>query len=134
MVKYNRGDTMAKKKRSYTGYGEGTIFYSNSQKKWMGQINIGNDENGKVKRKSVYGKTPEEVKAKLQQIRFEIYTGDFVEVSNITFYQLEKQILDDKLAMNEFQKQTYYRHLDELKMLDAINNIPLQKINYSMLK
>jgi hypothetical protein len=125
---------MAKKKKPITGYGEGTIFYSNSQKKWMGQINTGRDENGKMKRKSVYGKTPEEVKAKLQQIRFEIYIGDFVEVSNITFEQLEKQILDDKLAMNEFQEQTYYRHLETLNTLKLISKQPLQKINYSMLK
>ena len=37
---------MSKKKRAYTGYGEGTIFYSNSKNKWMGQINIGKDEKG----------------------------------------------------------------------------------------
>lgn len=127
-------DPKKKSRKAETAYGDGTIFYSNSQKKWMGQMNIGRDENGKMKRKSVYGKTAEEVKAKLQQIKYDIYTGDFVEISNITFEQLEKQILDDKFAINEFQEQTYFRHLETLKILKSISHYPIQKINYSMLK
>ena len=115
-------------------YGEGTIFFSNTQNKWMGQINIGRGDDGKMKRKTVYGKTADEVKSKLQQVRFDIYTGDFVHPSSITFEQLEKQVLDDKLAMNEIQEQTYHRHMETLKRMESINKIPLQKINYSMLK
>ena len=122
------------KKNPITGYGEGTIFFSNTQNKWMGQINIGRGDDGKMKRKTVYGKTAEEVKSKLQQVRYDIYTGDFVHPSSITFEQLEKQILDDKLAMNEIQEQTYHRHMETLKRLASINKQPLQKINYSMLK
>lgn len=128
---------MPKKKqnlRSRTGYGEGTIFYSNVKEKWMGQINVGKGEDGKIKRKSVTGNSPDEVKQKLKQIEYEIYTGSFIDESTITFEQLEKQILDDRFALNEFQEQTYFRHLETLKMLKSINNIPLQEINYSMLK
>lgn len=125
---------MGRKKKPITGYGEGTIFFSNTQNKWMGQINIGRGDDGKMKRKTVYGKTADEVKSKLQQVRYDIFTGDFVHPSNITFEQLEKQILDDKLAMNEIQEQTYHRHMETLKRMESINKIPLQKINYSMLK
>ena len=125
---------MGRKKKPITGYGEGTIFFSNTQNKWMGQINIGRGDDGKMKRKTVYGKTADEVKSKLQQVRFDIYTGDFVHPSSITFEQLEKQVLDDKLAMNEIQEQTYHRHMETLKRLASINKQPLQKINYSMLK
>ena len=100
----------------------------------MGQINIGRGDDGKMKRKTVYGKTADEVKSKLQQVRYDIYTGDFVHPSSITFEQLEKQVLDDKLVMNEIQEQTYHRHIETLKRLASINKKPLQKINYSMLK
>lgn len=58
---------MPKKKqnlRSRTGYGEGTIFYSNVKEKWMGQINVGKGEDGKIKRKSVTGNSPDEVNQK----------------------------------------------------------------------
>lgn len=131
---YERKLYMGRKKKPITGYGEGTIFFSNTQNKWMGQINIGRGDDGKMKRKTVYGKTADEVKSKLQQVRYDIFTRDFVHPSNITFEQLEKQILDDKLAMNEIQEQTYHRHMETLKRMASINKIPLQKINYSMLK
>ena len=116
---------MGRKPKVQMDYGDGTIFYSNSQKKWMGQINVGRDENGKIKRKTVYGKTAEEVKEKLNQIKYSIYSGTFIDISHITFYQLAKQMQDDKLAMNEIQEQTYYRNLETLKLTAAINNVPL---------
>lgn len=121
-------------KKSKANYGDGTIFFSNSKNKWMGQINVGLDENGKMKRKSVTGNSQQEVREKLNQIKFEIYSGTFVDSSQITFEQLMKQIIEDKLAMNEIQEQTAARHLETLKMLKDISYLPLQRINYSMLK
>ena len=57
---------MAKRKPKNI-YGEGSIFYSNIKQKWMAQINVGKDENGKVIRKSVIADTQEEVKTKLDE-------------------------------------------------------------------
>ena len=124
---------MAKKKPKNV-YGEGSIFYSNVKKKWMAQINVGKDENGKVKRRSFTGNTPEEVAAKLQQVKYEIYTGDFIDVSHITFDQLAHQVIEDKLNMNEYQQQTYFRDIETLKMCGMISDIPIQQIDYNMLK
>lgn len=121
-------------KKSKANYGDGTIFFSNSKNKWMGQINVGLDENGKMKRKSVTGNSQQEVREKLNQIKFEIYSGTFVDSSHITFEQLMKQIIEDKLEMNEIQEQTAARHLETLKVLKPIHDVPLQNINYSMLK
>lgn len=124
---------MAKKKPKNV-YGEGSIFYSNVKKKWMAQINVGKDENGKVKRRSFTGNTPEEVAAKLQQVKYEIYTGDFIDVSHITFDQLAHQVIEDKLNMNEYQQQTYFRDIETLKMCGMISDVPIQQIDYNMLK
>ena len=124
---------MAKKKPKNV-YGEGSIFYSNVKKKWMAQINVGKDENGKVKRRSFTGNTPEEVAAKLQQVKYEIYTGDFIDVSHITFGQLAHQVIEDKLNMNEYQQQTYFRDIETLKMCGMISDVPIQQIDYNMLK
>lgn len=121
-------------KKSKANYGDGTIFFSNSKNKWMGQINVGKDENGKTKRKTVTGNSQQEVREKLNQIKFDIYSGMFVDSSHITFEQLMKQIIEDKLSMNEIQEQTAARHLDTLKMIKDISYLPLQSINYSMLK
>ena len=49
MKSNGRSNIMAKKKPKNV-YGEGSIFYSNVKKKWMAQINVGKDENGKFKR------------------------------------------------------------------------------------
>ena len=124
---------MAKKKPKNV-YGEGSIFYSNVKKKWMAQINVGKDENGKPKRHSFTGNTPEEVAAKLQQVKYEIYTGDFIDVSHITFDQLAHQVIEDKLNMNEYQQQTYFRDIETLKMCGMISDVPIQQIDYNMLK
>ena len=124
---------MAKKKPKNV-YGEGSIFYSNVKKKWMAQINVGKDENGKVKRRSFTGNTHEEVAAKLQQVKYEIYTGDFIDVSHITFDQLAHQVIEDKLNMNEYQQQTYFRDIETLKMCGMISDVPIQHIDYNMLK
>ena len=124
---------MAKKKPKNV-YGEGSIFYSNVKKKWMAQINVGKDENGKPKRHFLTGNTSEEVAAKLQQVKYEIYTGDFIDVSHITFDQLAHQVIEDKLNMNEYQQQTYFRDIETLKMCGMISDVPIQQIDYNMLK
>lgn len=133
MKSNGRSNIMAKKKQKNV-YGEGSIFYSNVKKKWMAQINVGKDENGKVKRRSFTGNTHEEVAAKLQQVKYEIYTGDFIDVSHITFDQLAHQVIEDKLNMNEYQQQTYFRDIETLKMCGMISDVPIQQIDYNMLK
>lgn len=133
MKSNGRSNIMAKKKPKNV-YGEGSIFYSNVKKKWMAQINVGKDENGKVKRRSFTGNTYEEVAAKLQQVKYEIYTGDFIDVSHITFDQLAHQVIEDKLNMNEYQQQTYFRDIETLKMCGMISDVPIQQIDYNMLK
>lgn len=133
MKSNGRSNIMAKKKPKNV-YGEGSIFYSNVKKKWMAQINVGKDENGKVKRRSFTGNTPEEVAAKLQQVKYEIYTSDFIDVSHITFDQLAHQVIEDKLNMNEYQQQTYFRDIETLKMCGMISDVPIQQIDYNMLK
>lgn len=133
MKSNGRSNIMAKKKPKNV-YGEGSIFYSNVKKKWMAQINVGKDENCKVKRRSFTGNTPEEVAAKLQQVKYEIYTGDFIDVSHITFDQLAHQVIEDKLNMNEYQQQTYFRDIETLKMCGMISDVPIQQIDYNMLK
>ena len=100
----------------------------------MAQINLGFDSNGVRKRKTIIGNTPNEVKEELRKVKNDMYTGKFVSANNITFGQITKQILDEKLAMNEIQKQTYSRHLETMKHFKDINDIPIQKIDSTMLK
>lgn len=114
--------------------GDGAVYFSDTKNKWVGQITLGYDESGNRKRKTVYGSTKSEVKQKLRQIEIGIYTGDFVDKSNITIYQLAKQILDDDYNSNLIKENTYYRHLETLRRLKDIYNTPLQKATELQIK
>ena len=125
---------MAKAKKPKNHYGHGSIFYIDSKKKWMGQLDLGKDENGKRIRKTVLGDSPEEVEEKMQKVKFDVYSGKFVDASTVTFKQLMMQMLNEKRAMNEIQEQTYFRHIETLKQCAPINDIPIQKVDTTMLK
>jgi hypothetical protein len=45
------------------GNGEGSIYYRNSDRKWVGSVTL-----GKGKRKVIYGKTRKEVQEKLKVV------------------------------------------------------------------
>ncbi len=114
--------------------GDGSVFYDEKRGMYVGQIGLGADENGKHKRKTVYGTTKAEVMEKLKSVEFQVYTGTFVDVSHITIYHLAKQILDDKLNQGEFQAPTYYRNIATLKLLKDIYNTPLQSANETQIR
>ena len=114
--------------------GEHSIFFDKTNNKYKGQIVVGYYNDGRVKRKSVFGKTQTEVKQKLKQIELGIMSDTFVDESSITIYQLAKQIQDDKLAFNEIKPATYHRNIETLKRLKPIYMTPIQKANVTLLK
>jgi len=114
--------------------GDNSIFYDNTKKCYKGQIVIGYYADGRVKRKSVFGKNPTEVKKKLKQIELGIMSDTFVDENSITIYHLAKQMQDDKLNYNEIKPTTYYRNLETLKLLKDIYMTPIQKANETLLK
>lgn len=113
--------------------GDGSIYFDERKKRFIGQIANGYDENGKRKRVTVSGKTKQEVLEKIKNIDYKIFSGTFVDKSDITVYHLAKQLLDDKLNQNEIQQPTYYRHLETLKILAPIYNTPLQGVSEMLL-
>ncbi len=114
--------------------GDGAIYLDEKRGLYVGQITLGFDEKGKRKRKTVYGSTKAEVRSKLKNIEFQVYTGTFVDKSDISIYHLAKQILDDKLNQNEIKQSTYYRHMETLKALKPIYNTPLQNANETQIR
>lgn len=114
--------------------GDGALYYDKTKKIYRGQIVIGYDENGKQKRKSVSGKNPTEVKQKLKQIEYKVFSGDFIDESNITIYHLAKQMIDDRLNNNEVTQSTYNCNMQTLKRLKPIYNTPLQQANETQIR
>ncbi len=121
---------MAKRRAS----GDGAIYFDEKRNVFVGQVTMGRDEKGKRKRKTIYGKTKTEVKDKLKNIQFQVFTGTFVDKSGITIYHLAKQILDDKLNENRIKEASYFRHSETLKILKPIYNTPLQAVNETQLR
>lgn len=114
--------------------GDGSVYYDKKKKIYRGQVVIGYDENGKQKRKSVSGKNPTEVKQKLKQIEYKVFSGDFIDESNITIYHLAKQMIDDRLNNNEVTQSTYNCNMQTLKRLKPIYNTPLQQANETQIR
>ena len=114
--------------------GDGAIYYDESRKLYVGQITVGVDENGKRKRKTVYGKTKTEAQKKIKAVEFQIYEGTFVNASGVTLYAMAKQLLDDKLNQGEIKEPTYHRHVETLKRLAKISGTPLQALTETQIK
>ena len=109
--------------------GEGTIYFSASKNRWVGQITLGVQEDGKLFRVTRYGKTQKEVRDKLKQAELMHQTGTLLEKSKLSIYDIVKVMLDEKLALNEIKEATYYRHIETLKSLESISHIPIQQLN-----
>lgn len=120
-----------KKKRAN---GEGSIYYNEKKRLYIGQVVMGYDENGKIKRKSVSADNKTEVRQRMKQIELQIFNGEFIDESSITIYNLAFQMIIDKYNMNEINENTYHTHLCTLKRLKPIYNTPLQQANETQIR
>lgn len=116
-------------------YGNGSIYFSEQKNKWVGQIKVGIKADGKVNRRTVYGKTKKEVKEKIKRIQAEVITGVYKQPSELTIPDLANIINDNKKALNQIGDTAYGRNKDTIKIIakDHIASVPIQKINEAML-
>ena len=89
------------------GNGEGTIYYSEKLKRWCGQVSLGTKDDGKLRRKTVYGKTRKDVKDKILSLQ----TTPVVDKVSTTVSELAKEIIEDKFKLNEINENSYKRCL-----------------------
>lgn len=118
------------------GNGEGTIYYSEKLNKWVGQFTVGRKADGRLNRKSVYGNTRKEVKEKMTKALAEVQSDTYIEKSDITLYELAKEIIEDKKNSNEVNLNTYKRLTYTLGYIKDgdIGDIPIQKITAKQIK
>lgn len=121
------------------GNGEGTIFKRtiNGKILWVTEYTIAMyDKTGKRKRKTIYGKTRQEVKTKLEKIITELNTDTYVDKSKVTFYDIANEFIDTAYKMNKLKESSYSRKLHTLKNISThyIANMELQKITENDLK
>ena len=87
---------MAKRRR---GRGEGSI-YQRSDGRWCGALTTGADENGKLKRRVVYGRTRRDVADKLARLNADSITGTLTEPNRITVGEYLNRWLRDDVAQS----------------------------------
>lgn len=114
------------------GNGEGSIFYSEKLGRWVGQFTAGRKDNGKLNRKSVYGKTRKEVKEKVTKALAEIQNQTFIEKDDITINEIVNKIIEDKFKANKIKEVTYLRNIGTAKILAKLNiaTKPIQSITF----
>lgn len=114
------------------GNGEGTIYkrVNNGKTLWCMQYTLGRTQDGKLKRKTVYGKTREEVRDKYNKLLVELGTNSYVDKSLATFHQIAMSIIDDGYDFNKLNQNSYIRKKSTLARIDKhyISNMPIQKI------
>lgn len=119
------------KKIKKRGNGEGTIYYSERLKRWVGQYT---KEDGM--RGSVYDTTREKCKDKLYKKIQDIKEGKYTEKTDITIAQLGKELLDLHYGTNMISDNTYLRNVGTLNIIKGskIGNIQVQKVTRSQLQ
>jgi hypothetical protein len=109
---------------SKRGNGEGSIYYRNSDGKWIGSVTL-----DKGKRKVFYGKTRKEVQEKLKRVLLEQQQGTLI----ITAPQTVSQFLTDWLEnthRRRIRPRTYewYREAVDLHIIPSLGRYQLQKL------
>ena len=101
-----------------------------------GQITLGINPNGKIKRKTVYGKTRKDVKEKMDKIIIDIGTNKYVDRSNILLKDIIEQNIKDKFRLNQICEASYDRNMRTLDEIcyHYIGSMEIQKITEYDLK
>lgn len=120
------------------GNGEGSIFYSEKLNRWVGQFTAGRKADGKLNRKSVYGKTRKEVKDKMNKALVDVNKGLFIDKQDITFKELIENYISYKYDTNQISDRSFLRNQETLKQIikcdSAFANKNIQKITTEDIK
>ena len=107
------------------GNGEGSLYFSESQQKLIFQY-VYNGKKKAIKQKK--NELVRDFKARARKLKNELDNGTYIESSNITIYELGKQILDNKLNRNLIIPNTYTTSIQILDVIKKeIGNIKIQK-------
>jgi integrase len=106
------------------GNGEGSIYYRNSDRKWVGSVTL-----GKGKRKVIYGKTRKEVQEKLKVVLHDQQQGTLVTAQPQTVAHFLTDWLENT-HRRRLRPRTYerYREALYLHIVPSLGHIQLQKL------
>lgn len=113
--------------------GEGTI----SKRKngtWEGKYTVGRDANGKLIRKTIYGKSQKEVAQKITAMTNDLNTGLYIAPEQTTFGQWLDIWYDDYLGGVKESTATQYKYHIDFNIKPALGHVQLQKLTAPMIQ
>lgn len=113
--------------------GRGTIYYSESRKRYIGEVLV-DLGNGKTKRKTVSAKTKTAVSDRIREIEYKSLSGEYIEKESTKLYDFTEKLIEEQLAFNEISEASYDRKLETLKMLSDISDLEIEDITESIIK
>jgi integrase len=119
----------SKRQTRRRGNGEGSIF-QRSDGRWVATINVGYDQNGKRKRRDVYGATKKEVQDKLTVLHSAKLEGTLVEPSKVNVGQFLDHWLEDGARLSvRANTYTLYKGIVKRHIKPRIGGVNLLKLS-----
>lgn len=114
------------KKTRTVGNGEGSLYYSESRKKWIFAYYVNGEKKSISQRK---GETVTQFKARVTELKSSLNNGTYIEDSKITIYELGLSIIENKFKRNLICADSYTRGLQTLNHIknSFLFNVPVQK-------
>ena len=102
---------------------------------WEARYTVGrNPATGKQVRRSVYGKTQQEVRKKLTAITSDLDNGVFTEPSKLTFGNWLKIWLDEYCVSIKPRTKSLYENCIEYRIKPFLGSVKLQKLKPAMIQ
>lgn len=117
------------------GNGEGSIFYRDKLKKWVGQVTLEINTEGKQVRKTFYGDTRKEIKDKMDLLQREMQTGKNIG-NTLSIVDIAEEIRELKYNTNSIKRASYIRlgeSIDVIRRILPYANIPIQNVTRSII-
>lgn len=114
--------------------GQGHIRKRKDNGLWEGQYVAGRKPNGKPDRKSVYGKTQNEVSKKLTALTNDVNTGFYIAPDKITVAQWFDIWLNEYLGAVKETTSTQYKYHVDFNIKPYLGHIRLQKLTTPMIQ
>ena len=106
------GEKTAKRNR---GYGNGSVYFRESDQRWVGKYKIGIKDDGRPAMKVVYGKSEAECHKKLKEIIEEANKTEYVQVQKSTVEDYMNNWLTS-VKKNELKPKSYDRLEQTVKL------------------
>lgn len=114
---------------SKRGSGEGTI-HQREDGRWVGRLSLGKDVNGDRQRKTVYGRTQQDVIAKLDEVKLQARLNQKAFVAKDSLAAYLQRWLNNDVAVNRSAKTLEeYESSTRLQTVPFIGAVKLSKLN-----